>query len=803
MAEPESQSIPASKGDSISGSSHNQETPGTRLAPEHPSPLPNSSRSPSNGVSLPISEASAKGTNDAPGKVPTASAGYSAEMSQSHSSPSVKRIKLSPPKTTATTTVQPPTNSEGQEAFKAEDARLQSLKAGAEVRADSASPSSSRQSTPSLHSPTVADTGVGGAKRRRDDDRKSLPRNIDSVYYGDFEIKTWYHSPYPLEDDHHGQGSATLNGHGALSTASPVASSSSKGKARAKTAAGAAAIKPASHNGLPWPAVGGHADSVPPSPQAQVPAGPVAPGSGTNSSADSTYQKLGPQPKVSSLYICEGCFKYMRTYAGWNAHRRECRHKHPPGRKVYQRGAHTIWEVDGAKEKLYAQNLSLFGKLFIDHKTIFFDVEPFWFYVVTDASVNFDFVLGYFSKEKMSYDEYNLACITTFPPYQKKGYGTLMIEFSYYLSARTATFGTPERPLSELGFKGYVSYWSAVVLRALALAFNEDDPEVASRLLPQAGPLPAKPTPTVSRFQKKAAVRIRAMLLGVRDPTEVASQNGSIDGINENQLSHEERQELRRLRRSALGWAGELPPALAAKLASFGSSPSKAGANAKKEDEEGVPAAAPASETSQHAPIQISLVKQEDEDSDSVEKEDKPVASNAPGSSPPADATSSTPPSGTPLRVGPDRAARHLTPVSTHSANPLTGVTPRGSKPTTETDPSVAVTNKVQALAPLANSQQSHAIDLTNPLGSDKFALATTLDRISRATDLRPEDAAFALSECGLLKWRVNKCPESVPLSNDVSGQGPYLVITREAVKTAILARKIKRPVLDLQYVFM
>lgn len=26
--------------------------------------------------------------------------------------------------------------------------------------------------------------------------------------------------------------------------------------------------------------------------------------------------------------------------------------KHPPGRKVYQRGAHIIWEVDGAKDKV-------------------------------------------------------------------------------------------------------------------------------------------------------------------------------------------------------------------------------------------------------------------------------------------------------------------------------------------------------------------------------------------------------------------------------------------------------------------
>jgi hypothetical protein len=35
---------------------------------------------------------------------------------------------------------------------------------------------------------------------------------------------------------------------------------------------------------------------------------------------------------------------------------RRCTCKHPPGRKVYQRGAHTIWEVDGAKEKVCMQS---------------------------------------------------------------------------------------------------------------------------------------------------------------------------------------------------------------------------------------------------------------------------------------------------------------------------------------------------------------------------------------------------------------------------------------------------------------
>lgn len=58
----------------------------------------------------------------------------------------------------------------------------------------------------------------------------------------------------------------------------------------------------------------------------------------------------------------------MRTRAGWDMHSSSCSMLQPPGRRVYQRGSYTIWEVDGAQAQLYCQNLSLFGKLFIDHK---------------------------------------------------------------------------------------------------------------------------------------------------------------------------------------------------------------------------------------------------------------------------------------------------------------------------------------------------------------------------------------------------------------------------------------------------
>jgi len=35
-----------------------------------------------------------------------------------------------------------------------------------------------------------------------------------------------------------------------------------------------------------------------------------------------------------------------------------------------------------------------------------------------------------YNKEKTSFDDYNLACILVLPPYQRKGYGHFLIEFS-------------------------------------------------------------------------------------------------------------------------------------------------------------------------------------------------------------------------------------------------------------------------------------------------------------------------------------------------------------------------------------
>ena len=43
-----------------------------------------------------------------------------------------------------------------------------------------------------------------------------------------------------------------------------------------------------------------------------------------------------------------------------------------------------VFEVDGSKHKIYCQSLCLLSKLFLDHKTLYYDVDPFLFYVLCE-----------------------------------------------------------------------------------------------------------------------------------------------------------------------------------------------------------------------------------------------------------------------------------------------------------------------------------------------------------------------------------------------------------------------------------
>ncbi|KNC53155.1 histone acetyltransferase KAT5 [Thecamonas trahens ATCC 50062] len=167
------------------------------------------------------------------------------------------------------------------------------------------------------------------------------------------------------------------------------------------------------------------------------------------------------------LYLCEFCLTYLKSESQLIRHAAKCQLKHPPGNEIYRSGELSVFEVDGAKDRIYCQNLCLLAKLFLDHKTLYYDVEPFLFYVLTRMDAYGWHVIGYFSKEKLSPNDYNVACIMTLPCYQRRGYGKFLIDFSYLLSRVEGKPGSPEKPLSELGLLSYRAYWRQRVLDVL------------------------------------------------------------------------------------------------------------------------------------------------------------------------------------------------------------------------------------------------------------------------------------------------------------------------------------------------
>jgi hypothetical protein len=153
-------------------------------------------------------------------------------------------------------------------------------------------------------------------------------RNFDEVFFSEYRIKTWYFSPYPLtesedESNPHATLSAQNHNHSSSSRASSHTGGSASNAHQAST-------------------------SITSTPVFRAPRTHPRTLDLFSSGLKRTGGAVG-----SYLWVCEWCFKYMVDGATWEHHTRVCDFTHPPGKKVFERGAHAIWEVDGAKEKVW------------------------------------------------------------------------------------------------------------------------------------------------------------------------------------------------------------------------------------------------------------------------------------------------------------------------------------------------------------------------------------------------------------------------------------------------------------------
>ena len=84
------------------------------------------------------------------------------------------------------------------------------------------------------------------------------------------------------------------------------------------------------------------------------------------------------------LYVCEFDLNFFARRDQLQRYlSTKCKLFHPPGDEIYRekKGDRyvSVFEVDPSDQRIYCENLCLLAKLFLDHKTLYYDVDPFLF----------------------------------------------------------------------------------------------------------------------------------------------------------------------------------------------------------------------------------------------------------------------------------------------------------------------------------------------------------------------------------------------------------------------------------------
>jgi histone acetyltransferase MYST1 len=111
------------------------------------------------------------------------------------------------------------------------------------------------------------------------------------------------------------------------------------------------------------------------------------------------------------------------------------------------------------------------------------------------------------------------------PPFERRGYGTILISLAYEIAKRADVIGGPEKPLSEPGKQTFANYWRNQILMLLMAYGKRLDtidiisrmtsirPDEVAQMLAQLGVL-TDATPTRLRYDDKM---LRARFSELRD----------------------------------------------------------------------------------------------------------------------------------------------------------------------------------------------------------------------------------------------------------------------------------------------
>eukprot|EP00759_Apiculatamorpha_spiralis_P027130 PhF_6_TR30123/c0_g1_i1/m.44023/K11304/TIP60, KAT5, ESA1; histone acetyltransferase HTATIP len=186
----------------------------------------------------------------------------------------------------------------------------------------------------------------------------------------------------------------------------------------------------------------------------------------------SPYHVVGATPppelgKVSDIFLCRNCLCPYPSAYELDRHYSRCQ-SHPFGNTIYidETNRFEVLHFKSADAPRYTRYLILLGKLFLQDKFLGGDLNTYEFYTLIvhgSQPTEHRTLAGFFSHE-INNTTKNLSCIVTLPPFQSRGYGAFLVDFSYFLSKRRKRLEGPEFPLSEYGKLVYHSYWNYTVL---------------------------------------------------------------------------------------------------------------------------------------------------------------------------------------------------------------------------------------------------------------------------------------------------------------------------------------------------